>query len=81
MENKTIKPNYKVNNTLDLNIEDKLNEVGFKFNETYDTKQPVSVAPTYTPKNFYEQIVLYVNGATIRLYVYVNGTWRYSALT
>jgi hypothetical protein len=37
--------------------------------------------PTYSPKSFYDQFYLYENGATRRLYVYVNGTWRYSALT
>lgn len=44
-------------------------------------KQPVSTVPTYIPKSFLEQIVIYENGATYRLYVYVNRTWRYTALT
>lgn len=45
------------------------------------THKPVSVAPTFTPRNFSEQIQIYENGATYRLYIYVNQTWRYVALT
>lgn len=44
-------------------------------------KRPVATAPTFTPKNFLEQFVLYESGATRRLYVYINRTWRYVALT
>lgn len=33
-----------------------------------------SSVPTAIPTKFHEQFVLYVNGATNRLYVYVNGT-------
>jgi len=40
--------------------------------------ETVSAVPTNIPRNFYDQIKLYVNGVTIRLYVYdvVNTTWR-----
>jgi len=41
----------------------------------------VSVAPTSTPVLPSEYLKIYVDGATYRLYVYVNGTWRYSSLT
>jgi hypothetical protein len=41
----------------------------------------VTVAPTHTPKNKNEQFVLFDDGANRRLYLYVNGSWRYSALT
>jgi len=44
-------------------------------------KKPVSTAPTNVPKNFVEQFVIYENAGTYRLYVYVNQTWRYTALT
>jgi len=44
-------------------------------------RRPVSTAPTFIPKNFLEMFQIYENGATIRLYVYVNRTWRYTALT
>lgn len=44
-------------------------------------KKHTSTVPTHSPKNFYEQIVLYESGATIRLYIWVNSTWRYIALT
>lgn len=45
--------------------------------------QTVSVAPTQIPNSPYQQIQLYVNGATYRLYVYdgVNGVWHYASLT
>ena len=44
--------------------------------------QTVSVVPTRIPRNLYEQIVIYVSGATLRLYVYdnTNKAWRYSTL-
>ncbi len=43
----------------------------------------VSSVPTTAPRNFYESIVIYVSGATKRLYVYNAkvGTWYYTALT
>lgn len=44
-------------------------------------KRYLSSAPTSTPKNFAEQIQFYENGSTRRIYCYVNGTWRYAALT
>lgn len=44
-------------------------------------RRPVSTAPTFIPKNFLEMFQIYENGATIRLYVYVNRTWRYVVLT
>lgn len=43
--------------------------------------QTFSSAPTHVPKRLVDQIILYESGATRRLYVYVNGTWRYVALT
>lgn len=45
------------------------------------TKAHIDVAPTFTPKNFYEQIQFYDDGATRRIYIYINGDWRYVALT
>lgn len=44
-------------------------------------KRALSAAPTFTPKNAFEQWQLYENGVTRRLYLYVGGTWRYVALT
>lgn len=45
------------------------------------THKPIASAPVFTPRNFSEQIQLYENGGTVRLYIYVNQTWRYVALT
>lgn len=46
-------------------------------------KLPVSAAPTYTPQNLLEQFVIYKNGSTYRLYVWVDKAtgWHYTALT
>ena len=44
-------------------------------------KRHLTSAPTFTPKNFYESIQFYDTGGTRRLYLYVNKTWRYVALT
>lgn len=43
----------------------------------------VSSAPTYVPRKFAEQIVLYASGGTYRLYIYdiTNAAWRYATLT
>lgn len=48
---------------------------GEKLNEVFTS------APTYIPKTFREQFVFYDTGGVRRLYVYVNGSWRYSTLT
>jgi len=45
------------------------------------TKKQTDAAPTLIPKNLIEQIQFYENGTTRRLYIYVNKTWRYVALT
>jgi len=61
------------------------NEAPFDFSalleELKTVRRAVSATPTYTPKNFLEQFVLYESGATRRLYIYVNRSWRYVALT
>lgn len=44
-------------------------------------RQTISTAPTFTPRSFAEQIQIYKNGTTYRLYVYVDDTWRYTTLT
>lgn len=44
------------------------------------TKRAVSTAPTLTPKNFYDQIQFYESGGVQRLYIWINGTWRYVTL-
>jgi hypothetical protein len=44
-------------------------------------RRPLSSAPTATPKSFVDMIQFYENGATRRLYIYINATWRYVALT
>lgn len=43
----------------------------------------VDAVPTEPPRTFWEQIKIYENGATKRLYVYnyVAKAWRYTALT
>ena len=45
------------------------------------TKAHLDTAPTFTPKNFYEQIQFYDDGVNRRIYLYINGDWRYVALT
>lgn len=46
-------------------------------------KVPVSSAPTYTPQNLLDQFVIYKNGSTYRIYVWLDkaSTWHYVALT
>jgi hypothetical protein len=44
-------------------------------------RRHLTIAPTFTPKSFIDQIQLYDDGTNRRVYLYVNGTWRYAALT
>lgn len=45
--------------------------------------ETVSTAPTATPKTWFDQIKIYTNGATLRLYWYdaTNATWHYITAT
>lgn len=45
--------------------------------------ETVSVAPTIRPNSPYEQVKVYVNGATLRLYWYdtIAGVWHYVTAT
>ncbi len=44
-------------------------------------KYHLTIAPTFTPKNFLEQIQFYDDGADQRIYFYINTSWRYTTLT
>jgi hypothetical protein len=44
-------------------------------------KKPIDYFPTTTPKTFLDAIQIYEVGGTHRLYIFVNATWRYVALT
>lgn len=44
-------------------------------------RRHLTAAPTFTPKNFLEQIQSFDDGTNRRLYLYINKTWRYVALT
>ena len=51
----------------------------FALRTTFKTR---STIPSYVPRNFTEQFVLYANGTTFRLYIYIVGTgWKYTNLT
>jgi hypothetical protein len=45
------------------------------------TKHTVSVVPTFTPRNFYDQIQFYKLDADYRVYLFVGGDWKYITLT
>ena len=59
-----------------MNIEDRL-----LLDLLSRVKKHRATVPTHTPRNLLEQFELYENGADYRLYVYLNGTWRYVTLT
>jgi len=65
----------------DINSQTNQDFINSKFMEMLALRKPVSVVPTYIPKNFIEQTVYYVSGATVRRYDFINGTWRYTTLT
>lgn len=44
-------------------------------------RRHLTAAPTFNPKTLLEQVQFYDDGTNRRLYLYINGTWRYVALT
>lgn len=44
-------------------------------------KKHITAAPTHIPRNFFESIEFYDDTTNFRAYLYINGTWRYVALT
>lgn len=62
---------------------DGINSKKIHFNNLLGFIQTVSTIPTNAPKSINDQIMLYCNGTTYRLYVYdvKNTAWRYVALT
>lgn len=61
----------------DFNVinEDEIQQLLNNFNKSNKFKPSVSVIPTQAPKTYDEQIVVYKNGATTALYVYIDDTW------
>ena len=57
-----------------------LNDLLRRFNDGEKMIKHGDSAPTYYPKTFFEQFYLYKNGATYRLYIYVD-SWKYVALS
>jgi hypothetical protein len=51
------------------------------FNALRKPKLHLTAAPTFTPKNFMEQIQFYDDGTNRRIYLFINNTWRYATLT
>lgn len=46
------------------------------------TIKTVSSAPTYVPRHFLEQVVLYSSGGVYRVYFYIVGIgWKYATLS
>lgn len=54
----------------------------FSFLEYFRTaKRHLTTVPDFVPRTFWEQIQFLDDGVNRRIYVWVNGTWRYTALT
>ena len=79
MAEKTFEPNLKSENTDVSQTSSQFTER--EFMKYYAIKQHVTSAPTYIPKNSFEQTVFYNNGATFRVYYYINNSWHYITLT
>ena len=54
-----------------------------KLENIFGTIRTVDAAPTHTPRNLFEQIIVYKNATTYRLYWYdtTNNEWRYATGT
>lgn len=59
------------------------NDIYMTIKNLQDFIEVVNTVPSYTPKNFYDQIKIYVNAGTYRLYVYnyKNNVWNYVIMT
>lgn len=51
-----------------------------RFQEAYKIKKHLTVAPTFIPNNFFDQIQFYDDGTHQRVYYYINGAWKYTTL-
>lgn len=72
-ENQSLPKNISLPDPLQYKIEDFLN-ILLALRSTIKT---VSVAPTYVPRSVPEQIVLYSNGGTYKVYFYIVGIgWK-----
>ena len=56
-------------------------DIDNKVAQLYPTRKTIAEVPTNHPKNEKEQIELYKNGATYRMYCYMDGDWYYTNLT
>jgi hypothetical protein len=44
-------------------------------------RRHLTATPTFTPKSFVDSIQLFDDGTNRRIYLYINKSWRYAALT
>lgn len=65
----------------DVKKKDSLPDILRKIVQIDTVPEIVSAEPTTTPIRPNDHFKLYVNGATYRLYVYADGTWKYTSLT
>jgi hypothetical protein len=65
----------------DFEIEENFGELKVNFDESNKIKKHFSSAPTYKPKNFNEQVVLFDDGTDKKLYLYINNVWVSITLT
>jgi len=54
-----------------------------KLENIFGMIRTVDTPPTHTPRNLFEQFVIYTNGATLRFYWYdtTNNLWHYITAT
>jgi len=76
-----MKINKPVIDISEINFDNKVNPQPIHNDEVYGKMRLVSTAPTIPPRNAFEQLVIYSNGSTTRLYLYddTNG-WKYKTI-
>ena len=84
MAEKTFEPNLKSENTDVTQTSSQF--VEREFMKYYVIKQHVTAAQltarlTAKPVNYFEQEFYYNDGVTYRVYYYINGAWKFSALS
>lgn len=79
-ELKPVDVTFDVTNPLDTLLKDDTSVAVQEFFNTQKLKRGYSTAPTAIPYEANDQIYFYESGTTRRLYININGTWRYVLL-
>lgn len=61
---------------VEINKEQQSSTNQIYINDLINLKKTVTIAPTFTPKKFIDQIQFVLTGGKYYLYIYLNNTWK-----